>query len=349
MFDLADRVGIAAVLLATQALGACAGGAEDPLSLGVDRERLDQGIWTIIDIGDFNRDGMADLLWDDSGKSKMAIWLMAGTDLLAPGAPIPGPPGADWRVAWAADFDGDGMVDARWDNTASQATAIWLMAGTELLLPGPAIPGPLGEGWEHDGSIDFNADGMADLLLRNTMDHTAEVWLMSGTELLLPGPAIPPPLGDDWKADRSGDFNADGMADVLWRNPTTHSISIGLMNGTERLLQGPVRPGPLGDGWSTASLPDFNADGMADVLWYNEATRVIAVWLMAGTELLLAGPEIPAPPGDGWRPVNTGDLNGDGMADVVWENQDTRQFAVWLMAGTEVLLRGAEIPGPGEP
>ena len=44
---------------------------------------------------------------------------------------------------------------------------------------------------------------------------------------------------------------------------------------------------------------DFNADGMADVLWYNEGTRAITVWLMAGNDLLLAGPEIPALPGDG--------------------------------------------------
>jgi hypothetical protein len=346
MLGLSDRLRLAAVLLTTTALGACAGGAEDPLSLSAARERLDESPWLIADVGDFNGDGMWDLLWNVSGKSMMSVWLMAGTDVLLPGPLIPGPPGADWHVAWAADFNGDGLSDARWDNAATQETAIWLMAGTELSLAGPAFPGPLGAGWSHDGSADFNADGMADLLWRNTTTPAAEVWLMNGTALLLPGPALPPPPGNGWKAEKSGDFNADGMADVLWDNATSHAVTIGLSSGTTTLLQGPTWPMPPGDGWTIVTAPDLNADGMADVLWFNATKHVITTWLMNGTELLLAGPEIPAPPGDGWIPVNTGDLNADDMADVVWENTTTSRFVVWLMAATEVLLRGPELPGP---
>ena len=346
---LTDRVGMAAVLLATLALGACAGGAEDPLSMCVARERLDDGLWTIADVGDFNGDGKGDLLWNELGKSTMAVWLMAGTDLLLPGPHVPGPPGADWRAAWAVDFNGDGLADARWDNTATAETAIWLMAGTTLALAGPAFPGPLGGGWEHDGCADFNADGRSDLLWRNTVTRAAEVWLMNGTELFLPGPVLSPPPGDGWRVERAADFNADGMADVLWSDAATHSVAVELMNGTERLLQGPTRQEPPGAGWVTVNVADFDADGMADVLWYNDAKRVITVWLMNGADLRLAGPEIPAPPGDGWAAVNTGDLNADGRADVVWANPQTHRFMIWLMNGTEVLRRGAEIPGPGGP
>lgn len=342
-----DRLRLAAVLLAAQALGACAGSAADPLSFGAVRDRLDENPWLIADVGDFNGDGMGDLLWNETGKSTMSVWLLTGTELLLPGPSIPGPPGADWRVAWAADFNGDGLSDARWDNHASQQTAIWLMAGTALSLPGPAFTGPPGDGWEHDGSTDFNADGMADLLWRNVKTNDAAVWLMNGTAPLLPGPVIPPPLGDGWIADKSADYDGDNLPDVLWYNPTHHAMSISLMSGTTRLLQGPSIPTPPGDGWRIVTSPDLNADGLADVLWYNEPRHVIAGWLMKGTELLLAGPEIPAPPGDRWLPMNTGDVNGDDMSDVVWENVATGSFLVWLMSGTEVLLQGAEIPGPG--
>lgn len=346
MLGLADRLGLAAVLLATQILGACAGGTEDPLSPSTAQGRLDESPWVIADIGDFNGDGMWDLLWNVSGKSTMSVWLMTGTDVLLTGPLIPGPPGADWHAAWAADFNGDGLSDARWDNSATQETAIWLMVGTELSLTGPAFPGPLGSGWSHDGSADFNADGMADLLWHNTTTHTAAVWLMNGTAPLLLGPALPPPFGEGWIAEKSGDFNADSMADVLWVNHTSHLVSVSLMSGTKRLLQGPMWPMPPGDGWTIVTAPDLNADGMADVLWFNEAKQVLTTWLMNGTELLLAGQEIPAPPGGGWLPVNTGDLNVDDMADVVWENMSTSRFVVWLMAATKVLLRGPEIPGP---
>ena len=348
MRDRADRVEIAAVLVAAQALSACVGDVDDP-RWGTGQERLVEDVWTISDASDFNADGAGDLLWNDAGKSKMVIWLMSATGVLLPGVPIPGPPGDAWRASWAADFNADGMADVRWYNVKTHASAIFLMSGTKLLLPGPTFPGPLGDGWERVTSTDFNADSMADLLWRNTSTHATAVWLMNGTAPLLQGPPIPSPLGHEWIADKAGDFNADGMADVLWANTTTGSLSVGLMNGTAPLLQGPVIPHPPGDGWGVVNAPDFNADGMADLLWYNKAARMITIWLMAGTDLLLAGPNIPAPPGDGWRAVGIGDFDANDTADVIWENPETHRFAIWLMAGTEVLLPGAEIPGPTGP
>jgi hypothetical protein len=339
---------MAAALVVTQALSACAGDADDP-RWQTGQERLVEDVWTISDASDFNDDGNSDLLWNDTGKSKMVVWLMRSTDVLSPTAPISGPPGDGWSAVWAADFNADGMTDVRWYNAKTNETSISLMAGTELLLPGPIFPGPAGDGWKRAVPSDFNDDGMTDLLWYHTVTHAIEVWLINGTELLLPGPEIPSPLGQDWITDCAGDFNADGMGDVLWHNPTTGSISVGLMNATVPLLQGPVIPGPSGVGWHVFLTPDFNADGMADVLWFNAMTGAMAVWLMSGTELLLPGPEIPGPSGDGWNLAMVGDFNGDGLLDVVWSNTATNEFAVWLMTGTEVLLRGAETPGPSGP
>src|SRR5689334_18995323 len=115
MRDLADRVGLAAVVVATQALGACVGDADDP-RWGTVQERLVTD-WSLSDAGDFNLDGAGDLLWSDDGKSRAAIWLMNSIDVLSPGGSFSGPPGDDWRAAWAADFNGDGMTDVRWYNT----------------------------------------------------------------------------------------------------------------------------------------------------------------------------------------------------------------------------------------
>lgn len=117
--------------------------------------------------------------------------------------------------------------------------------------------------------------------------------------------------GADWSI-RTGDFNGDGMFDVLWVNSVNNSIAVWLMDGTRLLAPGPEIPGPIGGGW-TASLPaDFNGDGMSDVLWFNPVTNSIAVWLMNGTRLLAPGPELPGPIGNGWTALPD-DFNGDGM------------------------------------
>src|SRR5438876_3292632 len=42
-----------------------------------------------------------------------------------------------------------------------------------------------------------------------------------------------------------------------------------------------------------------------------------------------------ASPVQGWRIVGSGDFNGDGHADIVWQNDTTRQVIVWYMAGAQ--------------
>jgi hypothetical protein len=141
-------------------------------------------------------------------------------------------------------------------------------------------------------------------------------------------------------------MNGDGFGDAVLNNPVTNRLVIYLMRGTHLLEPGPEIPGPPGDGWAVVTTGDFNADGFQDVLWFNATTQHIAIYLMRGTRLLEAGPEIPGPPGDGWAATNTGEFNLDAMADVLWNNSTTNRVAVWLMRGTRLLEPGPEIPGP---
>jgi VCBS repeat protein len=335
---------IAGAIAAIATLGACDGGDGDP-GLGGSGDRLISSAWLISDVGDFNADGMDDVLWDDTAQSKMAVWLLSGTGVLQRGATIPGPSGAAWSAAWATDFNADTLADVRWYDYLTGESAVWLMNGTKVLLQGPTFPGPTGGTWVRVTSADFNADGMSDLLWRSSDTAEIQVWLMSGTAPTLKGAPVPPPTGGGWIATSTGDFNADGLRDVLWYNVTGRLFSIALMSATTLLTQGPTLPAPGGEGlWSSISATDFNGDRMADVLWYNAVTQRMTVWLMAGTELLLPGPEIPAPPGGDWSAATTGDVNGDGMSDVIWENTVTHRFAVWLMNGTDVLVAGPEMP-----
>jgi hypothetical protein len=99
--------------------------------------------------------------------------------------------------------------------------AVWLMAGTEVRVPGPAIPGPPGEGW----------------LLASAGDFTG---------LLEQGAEIPAPPGEGWIVGNAGDCNGDGMWDVLWLDTEPLRMRVWLMNGTVPLETGPDIPGPAG-------------------------------------------------------------------------------------------------------
>ncbi|WP_437939675.1 FG-GAP repeat domain-containing protein [Sorangium sp. So ce341] len=253
--------------------------------------------WVTAAAADFNLDGLADVLWNNAEQNLMAVWLMEGTRLLAPGPTIPGPIGDGWVAPSAADFDHDGMADVLWNNAEQNLMAVWLMEGTRLLAPGPVIPGPIGDGWVAvPNLLDHNRDTMADVIWNNPEQNLMAIWLMEGTHLLAPGPLIPGPAGDGWKALAVGDANFDAMGDVVWNHAERNLTAVWLMEGSQLLAPGPVIPGPAGDGWIVVAANDFNGDGETDVLWTNAEQGLSAIWLMTGGRLLALGPVIPGPP-----------------------------------------------------
>ena len=80
---------------------------------------------------------------------------------------------------------------------------------------------------------------------------------------------------------------------------------------------------------------DVNADGMGDLVWRNNASGDVAVWLMNGPTRGTTGIVMPGVPAD-WRIIGGGDFDGDLRADLLWRNQLTGDVAAWLMNGTSV-------------
>jgi hypothetical protein len=50
-------------------------------------------------------------------------------------------------------------------------------------------------------------------------------------------------------------------------------------------------------------------------------------------------------PGPTWHAIGAADVNGDGTADIVWQNTDSVP-SVWLMNGTTVTAQAA-VAAPG--
>ena len=75
--------------------------------------------------------------------------------------------------------------------------------------------------------------------------------------------------------------------------------------------------------------------------WQNADNGSVGAWLMNGLTIGSDGLLGNAPMT--WMIVGTGDVNGDGKADVVWRDTSTGAVGVWLMNG---LTKGADgVPG----
>ena len=114
---------------------------------------------------------------------------------------------------------------------------MWLMNGTQTLSGQVvATSAEVSTNWHIAGTGDFNNDGKSDILWRAD-DGSVGIWLMNGTQTLS-GQVIATPAvaTTDWHIAGTGDFNNDGISDILWRNDDG-SVAIWLVNGTQIVLR----------------------------------------------------------------------------------------------------------------
>jgi hypothetical protein len=77
---------------------------------------------------------------------------------------------------------------------------------------------------------DFNGDGKADILWRNTSTGDVAGWLMNGVTVKQ-GAGIYAGVPLAWQIVGVGDLDGDGKADLVWRNTSTGDVAGWLMNG----------------------------------------------------------------------------------------------------------------------
>jgi hypothetical protein len=175
--------------------------------------------WQIIGLGDFKGDGGTDILFRNTADNATQIWFMDGgqitfrQSLLAEDGRTPMTIGPPWEVIGIGDFNKDGGADILFRNTVDNATQVWLMDGHRVRDRPPLLSEDgrthmkIGPPWEVIGVGDFNQDGGADILFRNTVDNHTQVWLMDGHKIHdRPSPSLvsedgrtPMKIGPPWE------------------------------------------------------------------------------------------------------------------------------------------------------
>jgi hypothetical protein len=240
---------------------------------------------------------------------------------------------ATHSLAQTHDFNADGKSDIAWRDTSNDASSgsllIWEMNGTGVLNPSAALVGKVAyPKWTIIGLGDFNGDGHADVLWRDTSGDLA-IWEMNGTQIINSG-FVATVTG--WSVFGIGDFNGDGKADLLWTDGNGN-YAIWEMNGTQILDLAYLAFVPTN--WTVVGVGDFNGDGKSDILWKDQLGDY-AIWEMNGTQIINLSATFVANTSTNWKVLRIGDFNGDGKSDILWTDGNG-DYAIWEMNGTQII------------
>jgi hypothetical protein len=273
---------------------------------------------------DFNLDGKSDVLWrNDSGE--VYVWNSQSSQGAFQGQSL-GNPGLGWHVQDVADYSGDGKADILWRNDAGDLYVYRSDAGAAVRFTGQSISyvDPIWSVVPQTG--DFNGDGRADILFRNTSTGEVYVWnSQAGSPAVnFLGQSLGT-VGTNWSIKGVGDLNGDGRADVLWRSDAG-DVYVWLDSPSGAPAMTGQTISSVGNDWTILGLGDFNGDGRSDILWRHTDGELYVWNSQTGSSAVnFVGQSVGLVSLD-WSVAAIGDYDGDGRADVLFRNADGRVY-----------------------
>jgi hypothetical protein len=223
-----------------------------------------------LSIGDFNGDGVPDLLMIGEGiishDPNNAVIFPGNGDGTFGAAITPSiTPGFGAQSVVSGDFNGDGILDIAVSATSGGVTVFLGTGGGSF---GTAASYPGGAGTTDIRIGDFNGDGILDLATANNTANNVSVFLGNGDGTFAALP-VSPTTGPGAYRLAIGDFNGDGVEDIAVANqvgviPHNNSVTVLLGNGDGSFTPQGANIA-IGYGLTGILSGDFNGDGQLDL------------------------------------------------------------------------------------
>lgn len=324
-------------------------------------------------LGDVNGDGRADLVFNhlDATSNVVAVGLGNADGSFTIGAaashPVQAPEGWANYELHTGDVNGDGRMDLLWTHLGGSRQASDTVnrtfvatadaAGAFTFQPGQQHPVYL---WPDYKTVvgDLDGDGDDDIVWDHLSTDANVVWvgLSNGDGTFDLGVPAKNFGSAGWSAYQPflADINRDGRKDLLWNSIATVNRSYtaqSLGGGAFGAMSGPYDH-PIGGGWTgyQTLVADVSQDQVPDLVWYLGTSSYSYLHRALGTGTgsfsFQAGQDLEPATGLGPFTAVTGDVNGDGAADLILNRLTSTSNVLAVGRGTAAGTVDATVDGP---